>query len=498
MRQLLSFATLGVLIAACNSDLTPPSEAYDPCLGNTTVDTVFALWPDSLHLVMGAVDNAWLEWVAHGCDSATELPASEIMWIIRDEAVASGSEEPLPTQSRGVSIEPRSPGRTFLLAEVGDRTDSISVSVPDTVTMGASSWIAAGTDGSCAVSDSGEVHCWGSGLYGTLGSPVSDPAVGTCWGSPCSPMPVSRMSGAASVYVGTTHICALEPSGTAWCWGDNQNRQLGHDGPTLSPDPRQVGGGLTFAQLTAGGGHTCGLTGMGEAYCWGSHYGGRLGGDQRNGPVATPVLASENLRFSSIDAGDDGTCATGLSGGIYCWGLFTLGEAPTGSETCDVSAGKGTATVPCSFVPLSMDVGPASGRSPTFVQMRGRCALSDQGAVFCRDDARWTFLEKVGFGPFVGLTAGQDHACGLTSDGMAQCWGGNSSGEVGDGTTQSRSEPVPVYGSHEFTRIAAGGAHTCGLTVEGDVWCWGRNDSGQAGVAVLLQPTSPARVRGQG
>jgi alpha-tubulin suppressor-like RCC1 family protein len=71
--------------------------------------------------------------------------------------------------------------------------------------------------------------------------------------------------------------------------------------------------------------------------------------------------------------------------------------------------------------------------------------------------------------------------CALTGSGAAYCWGMNTYGNIGDGTTTHRSVPTAVSGSHVFTSVAAGYYHTCGLTVEGAAYCWGRTQYGQLG-----------------
>jgi alpha-tubulin suppressor-like RCC1 family protein len=79
------------------------------------------------------------------------------------------------------------------------------------------------------------------------------------------------------------------------------------------------------------------------------------------------------------------------------------------------------------------------------------------------------------------ISAGWQHSCGLTSSGAAYCWGINSSGELGDGSTIGTSYPVMVATSLTFSSISAGWQHTCGLTLSGAAYCWGRNTSGQLG-----------------
>lgn len=77
--------------------------------------------------------------------------------------------------------------------------------------------------------------------------------------------------------------------------------------------------------------------------------------------------------------------------------------------------------------------------------------------------------------PAVRISSGFGHSCGLDAAGQASCWGRNQVGDLGDGTTVSRSSPAPVAGGHVFRAIDAGLGSTCALDQDGAAHCWGWN-----------------------
>ena len=99
------------------------------------------------------------------------------------------------------------------------------------------------------------------------------------------------------------------------------------------------------------------------------------------------------------------------------------------------------------------------------------------------------------------VSMGNDHACGVTTANVGYCWGARHSGQIGDGQPTSGSSyttPKLVAGGHQWAEISAGGSFTCGRTTANLAYCWGSNSLGRTGTgstdhnATLLVPTAVA------
>lgn len=96
------------------------------------------------------------------------------------------------------------------------------------------------------------------------------------------------------------------------------------------------------------------------------------------------------------------------------------------------------------------------------------------------------------------VEGGSEHTCGIRDNSTLWCWGSNSAGQLGDGTTTNRSGPVQVGGSPSGsvwqTEISAGSNHTCGIRDNSTLWCWGSNNHGQLGDGTNNSSTTPVLV----
>ena len=144
----------------------------------------------------------------------------------------------------------------------------------------------AGGGHTCGITTSGTTYCWGRNNFGAFGD-------GTITNSP-APVPGANGLSLTSVTTSDWHTCGLVASGAAYCWGLGERGSMGNgtfEVTNLTPVP--VSGGLTFARLIAGGQHTCGLTDSGALFCWGRNENGELGdGTGTNRAVPTRVLGS--------------------------------------------------------------------------------------------------------------------------------------------------------------------------------------------------------------
>lgn len=91
---------------------------------------------------------------------------------------------------------------------------------------------------------------------------------------------------------------------------------------------------------------------------------------------------------------------------------------------------------------------------------------------------------------------GSRHAVVIASDGTVWTWGGNNTGQLGDGSTTDRRLPAPVTLVYDAVAVAAGSMHTLALLNDGTVFAWGLNSSGQLGDGSTTQRTQPVAVAG--
>lgn len=289
--------------------------------------------------------------------------------------------------------------------------------------LGSPAWLSVSVGGThtCGIKADGTGWCWGV-ISGTafpskvLGSTYS--GLGAGW---------------ATLSSGDLHSCGVKVDGTLWCWGSQANGQIG-DG-TLSTtyyNPKQVGAGTDWQEISAGATSACGIKTNGTAWCWGDDGSGQLGnGAATAGNQTSPTQLDNTEKWARISVGGSHACGIKLDGSAWCWGSDSDGQL---GNRPDITADQ--------VSPVHVD-GPDN---------------------------------------WVDISAGATHTCGVRMDGSAWCWGNYLNGRLGLGTiSDDVKTPQRVMGGGSWIAVDAGGTMTCGLQRSGSAWCWGSDANGQLG-----------------
>lgn len=317
--------------------------------------------------------------------------------------------------------------------------------------------IVGGSRHSCALTAEGGVACWGGNEDGQLGIGTRTDSSVPVWVNTAGVLAGKKV---VQVAGGGFHTCALTDDGVVACWGLNDNGQLGNGSRRTSSIPVAVDqsgvlAGAVVAEVAAGAYHSCAVTDQGLGACWGFNLSGQLGdgsSTDRTRPVAVvDTGVGSSTQLAQIAGGTFHTCAVASDSSVVCWGDNIFGQLGDGTTT----------------------------------ERRRPVAINTTGA------AAGKVLTKVSAGVF--------HSCALADDGTGLCWGENSMGQLGDGTTNTSSVPVAVDASgvlagKKVTDLSSGGQHVCATVDDASGACWGDNSYGQLGDGTTTGSPVPVAV----
>lgn len=385
-------------------------------------------------------------------------------------------------------------GTATLQASLLDVSAAVSI---DVVELPRFDSLAVGPAGSCALGEDGRLFCWGS-----IGSNL--PQTGVPTHRP-TPIPFRELS------LGGNHLCGLGEAGEAYCAGNGAYGQIGPiQGNSISTFQR-IFPEQSFHSLEAGSAYSCGIDLEGQGHCWGTSTALGIGPFDAYPNTLTPIdldvpflllRTSSNRTVTFIDA----SCGIVAGGRAYCWGANVSGELGNGS-TEQWALSPTPIAGDLRFQDLSIATQrlvydpPLPGDPPLRQGSHGHgCGVTIEGEGYCwgansngelgdgsttpsalpvRVQAEEPFASiQVSAPPsgFVNVPA-PSFSCGLTDSGRALCWGARG-GQLGTGTPRPSLAPTPVAGDLRFRSLGLGQSHVCGLTLEGLLYCWGSNGYG--------------------
>jgi len=304
------------------------------------------------------------------------------------------------------------------------------------------------------------------------------------------------------------HTCAIDAEGALWCWGRNDQGELGVGDQKIRLVPTRVGGSNDWQHVSAGEEMTCGIRAGDSLWCWGEDLSGMnrpallptqvagawrtvaaghqaycaIGVDgamscRRYQTMLTPAGLPATIQPVSVSTTHDLTCVIDAQQQLHCFGLNNSGQAGTGTrDPVDVAT------------PHQI---PGAWQSVSVSDLHA-CALAASGAMSCWGECGWGQLGRSCSTPgapvvvddrtYLSVSTGVNHTCAVRDDGAMVCFGDNTGGQLGSlGGLPLTRRPTAIVGFDGWTTAAAGILHSCGLRADGEAWCWGINSSGQLG-----------------
>jgi len=406
--------------------------------------------------------------------------------------------------------------------------------------------VAAGGRHSVALMSDGTLWAWGDNVSGQTGVSWTTAQL--------PPTPVEGMEAVVAIAAGDSHSLALVSGGRVFVWGDNSHGQLGEVSGPATAVPFEIEGFRATA-IAAGRFHSLALDTEGWIWEWGDDAGSPGGPVLRRvlrasvipilaagAKVATPTLtpgtgtygSAQNVTVSCSTSGatihyttngvdpteadavvasggtvlvdrtltlkakawKPGTSPSGVAQAVYTLKPATPSFTPAGGTYASpqmVTIATATAGAEVRYTADGTDPSATSTLYASPVSVRITTTLKAKAFKTDwtpSDTATATYTLNYG-----AISAGHEHSVALKPDGTLWAWGGNSYGQIGDGTSGTdRITPVPVSALTAVKAIAAGGYHTLALKTDGTVWGFGQNASGQLGDRSTINRSTAVRA----
>ncbi|WP_193217978.1 MULTISPECIES: T9SS type A sorting domain-containing protein [unclassified Imperialibacter] len=341
--------------------------------------------------------------------------------------------------------------------------------------------IEAGESHSLAIKTNGTMWAWGKNEFGRLGDGTTDDNL--------TPTQVGADSNWKAISAGKEHSLAIKADGTLWAWGRNEFGQLGDGSLDDKSEPIQVGADTDWASVSAGYYHSAAIKTDGTLWIWGDNRHNFLG-DEATVNCTEPSISNPTGDYVINFEDDYGDGWNGASIKVIIDGnesLYTLDDGFEGSEV--VSMPNGAVSLSFEFVSGDWDseitftiVNPAGSTisSEGLEPLPGPitlylCAEGKVGKrkspIRVNGDTNWSLV-----------TTGNSNTMAIKSDGTLWAWGANSTGQLGDGSTNDLLTPFQVGSDDNWKAVVEGDDHTLATKSNGTLWAVGGNINGQLGV----------------
>ncbi len=481
--------------------------AQNGAIGNGTGDPEDGSWDDSMNAWSPSYVSLPSGRTAQSISAAREYTCA----ILDDDSIACWGDNEYGKIGDGTTVDRWSP----VIVDI-DSTYS-----PTNLTTGYTQ--------TCLVMSDNSVFCWGYNGNGEFGNgnttnsqtpvlaiqPVGASAQTACSGATYNTNTGSTSSAACigaspgyyvpmpgGIWAGNLHTCAIDTIGDLYCWGHNDNGilGLGVDHNTLEetyvPTKVNFSTGRTVVSVSMGHSHTCAILDNGSVNCWGTyfpHAGPNSSVSSSNSPIFIDLGIGRTA--VAIASGTYHMCVILDDGSLWCFGYNSYGQIGNNSQQyyhsdlVPVYLGSGRTAVSLSLTSYSTCVILDDNSLKCWGQnTNGQLGdgtttntCTDENSNFtCVNDASTASTIDLGTGRYaIAISGGNYHTCALLDDSSLKCWGSNSVGRLGDGTSTQRLTPTAVNLSAGtvVTKVSAGGAHTCAIISDGSLLCWGSEES---------------------
>jgi alpha-tubulin suppressor-like RCC1 family protein len=193
------------------------------------------------------------------------------------------------------------------------------------IVSGMSGWaqVTAARYGASAIKTDGTLWCWGRNNYGQLGDGTTIDR--------SSPVQITTGGAWVSVVCGPATIMAIKSDGTLWGWGANGYGQLGDNTTISRSSPVQiVSGGTNWINIAGGGnGHFAGTKTDGTFWCWGWNNNYQLGDNTTTSRSSPVQVMTGGTNWTKASCGNYITGGIKTDGTLWLWGNNYWGDVGT-------------------------------------------------------------------------------------------------------------------------------------------------------------------------